>query len=374
MEISQKLKDVFEEDLESIFKESFDPDNSKSFHEINNIEKMKKTLEDIYNKKYSKVISKETKSFFNNIDFFKDIIEKYNENKIEINDKEFFSTVYRKAYDLLNLINLNNKSSHIEELNRKGKEKKIVKKHLFYKEIIDNLKDEYVNNFRTVFSKELRKVSKDIIISKFYNHSLIYLKTKYDESVLGFLVEKEDYKMLITYDLDSYSQEGKLSLFLFKNRECLRVTIHSNFYQKNKSDLRKHSFTFENLNSKELSGINFSERQESFYFKRVLDNNGEYKIKVYDNSNKLVALIFKRMFKDGENIALSFTCFEEKDRDVEKHYAKYLDCMIVSRNNHWQKYFKKNFATQSCFRGHVVVKDFEQVEDFLDLYDLEFST
>lgn len=373
MEISQKLKDVFEEELESIFKESFTPDNSKSFYEINNIEKMKKTLEDIYNKKYSKVISKETKSFFNNIDFFKDIIEKYNKNKIELNDKELFSTIYRNAYNLLNLINLNNKSSHIEELNRKGKEKKVVKKPLFYKEIIDNTKDDYVNNFRKVFLKESRKVSKEIIISKFYNYSLVYIKTKYNESVLGFLVEKEDYKMLITYDLDSYSQEGKLSFFLFKDKKCLRMTIYSSFYKKNNSNLKKHSFTFENLSDEELSGINFSERQESFCFKRVLDNNGKHKIEVYDSSNKLVALIFKRIFKDKEDIALSFTCFKEEDRDIESHYAKYLDCMIVSGNNHWQKYFIKNFATQSCFRGHVTIDNFDQAQDFLELYDLEFS-
>jgi hypothetical protein len=95
MEISQKLKDVFEEEMNTLFEKNFDKNNVETFGNIGSIYDIEKVLHNIHKEKYLNTLSMKTDELFSNVDIFKNFIEKYNEHKNKFQDKELFYKIYR---------------------------------------------------------------------------------------------------------------------------------------------------------------------------------------------------------------------------------------------------------------------------------------
>lgn len=372
MEVSQKLKKLLEEEINDFFEKEFDKNNIETFKNVKNVKHIEELLNNLYNKKYLETLSKKSGELFGNVDIFKNFIEEYNKQKNKLQDKELFYDIYSAAFDLIYLSTLIDSRISQDSTNEHK-----VETSMFYKEIIDNLNNKYVNNFKKAFKKEDFFTIEGLLIYKFEKYSLVYRQTLFDDEILGFFVEREDYKILIIFG-EEYGNEGKrFSVFLFKNQECYKMTLYFNFNfeDRRQDNLEDLGFAFEDLSVGNLSGVNFSSYSDFYYFNREIEDNGKYKIDVFNDSDKLVQKIFKRTFRDQEDLTLSFILFNEEENYIEKHYAKYLECKTTSRKNcYLQEYFEKTFNIISDFRGHIVVKDFEQAQNLLELYDLGFSS
>lgn len=170
MVISQKLKDAFEDEMNTFFEENFDKNNVETFGNIADIYDIKKVLHNIYDNKYIETLSMKSDELFSNVDIFKSFIEKYNEHKNKFQDKELFYEIYNTAFDLTYLFSLHDLRTSRHSTTNEYK----VKTSLFYKEIVDDLKDKYVKNFRKAFQREGCDTIGGLLVSKFENYSVVY--------------------------------------------------------------------------------------------------------------------------------------------------------------------------------------------------------